>query len=758
MKGRIINMAFALLMALVPLSCADVVEDGMAAAGGGAEVRFTLINRVMDTKAGTVADEAGVVDYNENLIRKADIFFYADAAANAVCKISWSGSAEKSTVISGSLTPDEVAALFGEGATSGTCHAYAVVNGPDTPAVADGNDTSIATLKALEIGGAGEFSSFPLESFVMDGQSSAIILSDDAVTGNIDLYRAASKIQLYLNDLSEYTDDEGNVWVPQADGIAVSFHNGVHASRVDVGDANDRTAGNYFSLTQDEEGNEFPMTLSGTTYTHEPFYSYSSDWGRETGPDNEAYLSLRIYWAKQTQNEDGTTTTAAAEPYYYRVPVNLEGAVDEDGNPVVTARRFDRNMWYKINLKVGVLGDKAQNSQIVLNPKYIVVDWSTVGIDATLSEYHYLVVEKNFVEVFNENTVSVGYTACDPVTATIVYLARPNYTGNDMTVSVFHGNTAAYESGDYSGVTGTATVAAVNTSSITGLYNACSVAIVDGEVVLTHTLDNDNSTVPYDHAIYTIVVKVETSCGLVQYIEYRQYPARYIEGELDKNETYSDRGTVIINGYGGNNKSVGSDWYYVNNTLSGNSGHNSNPNMYVITVTSFDENQSAFIIADPRQTTINNLSINTSAPALYGTSPRALSYYYPTRTDNANLIAPKFRTAAAYGRLSGGEVNSLEEVNKRCAAYQEYGYPAGRWRVPTAAELQYLGKLCADGVIPALFNAGITYNSATGAYTYNDGSFTAASGVGRSVRCVYDEWYWSDKCDEYTFTWGDEPR
>lgn len=741
MKRRTIYIAIASLLTFVPLACTEVLGDGLAGAEDGVQVTFTLSNKSLETKV-TYSDTVGVDSYNENLITKADIFFYKDATANAVYKLSWTGQAQTTTTIDAVMPVEQVEALFGADAVSGTCHAYAIVNGPETPEVADGSDTSIATLKALEISGMEASAAFPMASFVMDGESSEIQYADDKLSGNIDLYRAASKIQLYLNQLSEYTDDEGNVWVPQTSGIAVSLHNGVGKSRINS-EVNDLTDGNYFSLIASETERYAMTSTADGVYTHQPFYSYSSDWGREEAPDQEAYLTLRIYWSKKTGD-----TLSAAEAYYYRVPINLEGAL------------LDRNTWYKINLEVGVLGDKAQNSQVTLNPKYIIVDWSTISIDATLADYHYLVVEKNFVEVFNENTVSVAYTACDPVTATIVYLARPNYTANDMTVSVFHGDADAYKSGDYSGITGAATVSAVNTKEITGLYNDCTVAIVDGDVVLTHTLNNDNSTVPYDHAIYTIVVKVETSCGLVQYIEYRQYPARYIEGERDVNENNSGIGTVFINGYGGNNTSTGdrNTWYYVNNTLNGNSGHNSNPNMYVITVTSFDKNQSGFIIADPRQTTINNLSINKSAPALYGTSPRALTYYYPTRTDNANLIAPKFRTAAAYGRLSGGEVDSLEEVNKRCAAYQEYGYPAGRWRVPTAAELQYLGKLCADGVIPALFNAGITYNSATGAYTYNDGSFTAASGVGRSVRCVYDEWYWSDKCDEYTFTWGDEPR
>jgi hypothetical protein len=121
---------------------------------------------------------------------------------------------------------------------------------------------------------------------------------------------------------------------------------------------------------------------------------------------------------------------------------------------------------------------------------------------------------------------------------------------------------------------------------------------------------------------------------------------------------------------------------------------------------------------------------------------------------------------------------SAAEARYRCASYQEDGYPAGRWRVPTSAELRFIGKLCAEQKLPPLFSDGVTYWSASAGFTYNrsNGTFTERTSADY-VRCVYDEWYWgserdakinpnptrwnqdrtgSELGDYYLFTWGDK--
>ena len=127
--------------------------------------------------------------------------------------------------------------------------------------------------------------------------------------------------------------------------------------------------------------------------------------------------------------------------------------------------------------------------------------------------------------------------------------------------------------------------------------------------------------------------------------------------------------------------------------------------------------------------------------------------------------------ASSYGICTNGR--SKEEARKRCASYQEDGYPAGRWRLPTKAEIEYVVNLSAWGKIPILFGymQGTTqYTNYTKAYywsangatyvvarTGETGSDNTTANV--SVRCVYDTWYWDDKianANKNQFYWGDK--
>ena len=100
-------------------------------------------------------------------------------------------------------------------------------------------------------------------------------------------------------------------------------------------------------------------------------------------------------------------------------------------------------------------------------------------------------------------------------------------------------------------------------------------------------------------------------------------------------------------------------------------------------------------------------------------------------------------------------------AEKRCASYQEDGYPAGRWRLPTYAEAAFIVSLSNEKKIPYLFNTGTNYWCAHGDFKPNGNNVDLnPDGNSNSVRCVYDEWYWgSDQiANKSTFTWGDAPR
>ena len=208
------------------------------------------------------------------------------------------------------------------------------------------------------------------------------------------------------------------------------------------------------------------------------------------------------------------------------------------------------------------------------------------------------------------------------------------------------------------------------------------------------------------------------------------------------------------------------NWYLV----SGLGGNNSNPNMFVITSTVLTDPD--MILADPRTSSVqngynsNDNSWSPSIPSMYETDERQLMYYYPTDASAtaAQKVSPKFRVASSYGKTYPV---SREGAFQRCASYQEDGYPAGRWRIPTAAEVKYVVNLSANGFIDILFGSATgntNYWAASGYITVNNQTNTVTPHTGTTtenvyVRCVYDDWYWSDKVEDKTqATWGDKLR
>ena len=88
-------------------------------------------------------------------------------------------------------------------------------------------------------------------------------------------------------------------------------------------------------------------------------------------------------------------------------------------------------------------------------------------------------------------------------------------------------------------------------------------------------------------------------------------------------------------------------------------------------------------------------------------------------------------------------------VVQRCAMYQENGYPAGRWRLPTEAEFAFMMQLQADGTLPGLFANGCYYRIADGRKIHigdnnNIIPYTESNSGTVYIRMVYDLWYWGD--------------
>ena len=182
---------------------------------------------------------------------------------------------------------------------------------------------------------------------------------------------------------------------------------------------------------------------------------------------------------------------------------------------------------------------------------------------------------------------------------------------------------------------------------------------------------------------------------------------------------------------------------------------NENKNQYTIYVTVLNEG-SDYYIGDPRTKDVDNLSnldLSNYHPAAYPTGNYQASA-------NDKIIAPAFKIASSWGLTTSNGL-TYAEAQKRCASYQENGYPAGRWRLPTEAEFKFVNQLSDDGYIPVLLSGN--YWASSKRY-YDSGEFKTTTNE-RSARCVYDVWYWGNEIiynadgttPTTTFTWGDEP-
>ena len=240
------------------------------------------------------------------------------------------------------------------------------------------------------------------------------------------------------------------------------------------------------------------------------------------------------------------------------------------------------------------------------------------------------------------------------------------------------------------------------------------------------------------------------------------------------NDTYTEGNNTFRSGYTYVNttnhvwSSNSSTWYSTSGLVNVS---NSNPNMYVVTSTILDVED--LVLGDPTGKATEVItdfdgtpSANgwISAPGIEGATSRVLSANYRQAENSSrtvNMVAPKIRIASSFGTTQS---RTYDVQTRRCASYQEDGHPAGRWRLPTMGEINYLVNLSAKGLIPRLFgsaNGSTNYWCANGYVTVSGNTVTKHEGdtTGNCyVRCVYDEWYWGSETipDRTVFTWGDE--
>lgn len=759
----IARFAMALTSVVMLASCVDSLQDAESAGAVSVSLEFSC-SEMPQTRA------QGVDEYNENKINRLDCFFYPAGSANTVeaaHHLVISGVDANSTyTVTQRLTNDQITAIFGD--TGTTCLVYVIANATSeiTNAITAGR-TSISALKAITIANENFTSADVQDNFVMDSEGTDVVILDRTartLSGRVPLYRAASKISLFITEVTEVTEKDENgddklgadgnpiVWTANTDGMKVRLHYGVKKANLDNTDyPYTVTTNDYFSFANNSARD---MVADGSQWECKiPFYSYSSAW--TDGADNAAYLTLIVPWAS-SENPTYYRNT------YYQIPVNSK------------TLSLLRNNHYKINLKVSRLGSFVEEVPVVITPSsYIILDWTTNTVSAELNDWRYLMVEEKDITIYNEDELYIPYVTSHEAEIVDIKFYQQDITGADPVWEEISANSSNY-------------------------FSNLELAVVEGNQILyKNVIDNVFKSQTFDFTPYRVsfTIRHNDNENYYEVVTITQYPAIY--GEVEQNSDYANdasddfnasHGYTFVNGYysmsSSSHTSLSSQDFFgsVTGLYRYNQPANYSPNRYIFNVTSV--NGTDYVVGDPRENEIselvdakrtyrnasNNATAWVQAPALYDAEAnRGLKYYYATdETERTrNMISPKFMIASSYGVLytSATAAASLDGMRKRCASYQEDGYPAGRWRLPTEAEFRFIISQVNKGTLPGIYVAGTNYWCAHGLGQPDDDgnvemSYVTTSRTGYSTRCVYDIWYWGDGQleDKTVFTWGDQPR
>ena len=644
---------------------------------------------------GNTPQDEGVDDFNENKLEYVYLFFFN----NSTLKYKTNKlTVDEENKVSFRVNKKNDLPL------SESYSVYALANKELTTNELNGI-TSIDDLNSLSTPSISVEENGVQSLFVMSGQASITSLAKGN-NGSITLYRSAAKISLVLDVVDQIvvgTGDDAITYVPETSSMEVTLHNGAMNGVVDG-----ITTFTGLTGTTREIGEKQTVDVEGTTTyvaNHVPFYSYPTSW--EDNPDNECYLELMIIWKNQTTN--------VFAPYYYRIPVNKD------------TKELLRNHHYKITTEVARLGSLKDTETAELTATFDIENWNEHSLYPNLKKYSYLWVEDDNIIMNNSDKVTINFASSSNVTVTLNSVKRDNQNGNhnpeNSNYNVTYNNQIVNITADN------------KTQKITVNVNRRS--------------DSDDRVYKDNYRPWRITFTVTNTDGISRTVKVEHRPAIYVIGNfngegMNNRFVYKVKGTS--NGVYSDGNTSQRFWlgslYNLNNY--GNNEKNRNMNQYKIYISILGNNYENYCIGDPRTSGVNNLS------RLSG-----LTNYHPTDANAMNVIAPSFIISSSWSITDAMNSSQSENAKRRCASYQENGYPAGRWRLPTKAEINFVLNLSNNGYIPALFDG--TYFDGSGKGNTSSGGSSSNYGV----RCVYDLWFWGDKAPlkdgaENTFTWGDQ--
>jgi len=798
MRYRLIRYVMVgLWMATLLGSCSEDLYDGDGIDGekGYITLRFSQPQAaVQETRATAHGDNT----LNENNIKFVDLYFYPSRKSNKDAVLVEDNHAVEFATSGGDTTyfvkvrtgDTKLNELFGS-TQNGSCEVYAVANSSqESPSASTCLDSLRLRVLRHNFGAQLTQGHFIMQS---NPETLATVeLKDGVATGTIPMTRVAAKLQIYLNvpDTLHVWSDDGSgfaVWKSDRSHMSIVFNNGLMDYTLNGKDTSHPDSSFYNSMQVDMH--KYATMTRNTVdydYSHTPFYSYPFSW-KETDTHVPTFI-IAIPWSKRNPGT-GSDTYGTPEITYYQV------------HPNMLTGKLQSNYFYRMYMKIETVGSTDNTTPVDITPSgYRIQPWGEVKVntqkDVTgdLYRYTYLVVDPTSVVLNNTSSTTLRYSSSSALTKD-TKITQVEYNSYETPGQVTHH-----------------TLTADNLAKLTTNRYELDYTSTPGQIRFTHNVDDGT------YAAKTITIQVANDDGLTELVTIEQYPAIYMH-TFDGDNAFVDGyfshvkspaesiGDAISNWYSsgyynsvnyGNIRTSGGSYYtYYQNTqdvtvpygsmvkaLTQTSGGIVNNSITKITVTSFNSNNGFYEangtkyyyqIGDPRE----NAGYKSSDLAPYLTKQEYDNYnrvFWLTLTswgtnaakikkasETKTIIAPQFFISSGWNSSTS---LSFADAQKRAATYQEAGYSAGRWRLPTEAEIMFITARQREGVIPTLFGSSAPYWAASGrvyfdgAFYYADhvrstngssyayGGYVYASGLSDNgtayMRFAYDTWYWGD--------------
>ena len=769
---------YILIVAALAFAASCTMESFQSEEDGDGLITISLKTAEM-TSTRADGDEEETMEEIENKVTHADFFFFKDEEGTTLIDHT------RLEVKAGELVPVEgednlyeytfdVRTATNNGPLQGPSYVYVIANYPE-----EISETTLDGILGLDI--KTDLSAEKINYFVMDSYDSAsekymTYLSPskagDSKKYTIGLTRAAAKLVLNFNVKDEYVDEFGNKWTPETSQMWVNFVNALKTTTVEAAPAefsDNKT--DYFTTAQKSPVSVTPAAKAGyTSWTADAVYTYPQKFSAAdvTAP----YFKLYCPW---------NCTSKGLNNFYYKIILpELES--------------FQRNKIYNLTVDVSVIGG-TEDDWALVSDYIFVADWfAPKAVQAEFESALYLDVPVKYYEIYGLNSITVPVVSSNDI-------EKVSISARQQMVTETLGTDATHNIRDYEFTTD-------GKESFTLTYDLNSTI----DLVTNYTANNPNRNFDCTPITWTVTIHHKPSTDepylpnqvTVTIVQYPSIYAKLVVG-----------GDSFVNGYyslqtasvsptnsdetrfnASNQQNNNGAYYRYTNSTNPYSGSGTNgradqnygrlnttvadkPNtMTLVTVTAFEENSNSYtvrsdgdgdgdtkyeyIIGDPRVPWGSNGSLYNyrSGSSTVAWDSNIVSNIMVSGSKK-NVIAPAFMISSDLGGRPGATQGmTFEKALKRCATYQEAGYPAGRWRLPTEAEMYFTYSLQKMYVIGHLYNGGDGYYASSGNVFDWEGtqgnqppsgrsrtSFIDANDANRyhSIRCVYDIWYWGEE-------------